>query len=213
MLLAPASHASLKRTAAPGIELYTSADAAVLQHLHLDAVPSDSAYLDLVLASAREQVEQECGLALITQTWQAAWDAVPCSPRDGTRYRSLSLGRAPLLALSSCSYLDEDGATQTFTLSGQLLAANVGLKDCYGRAVLAPDVDWPDLGAYPEALKIVFTAGYGTAATNVPENARLAVLFLAAWWYQERLPVNVGNIVNQLPMHLQRMLNQIRVLG
>lgn len=211
MVPASASLASLKLVTAPAAELFAASDAVVLEALRIESDVADATYLGMVLAAARLLFEEQTGLALITQTWQAAWDRIPSRPRDGVPHRRLSLGRAPLIALSSCTYLDEDGASQSFTLSGNLVAANVGVRHSFGLVALEEDADWPDLGDYPEALKIQFTAGYGATAASVPEAARLAVLQLASWWYQSRLPVAVGNIANELPLHCQRLLSAYRI--
>lgn len=210
MIAAPASQVSLKLVTAPAAELFSATDAAVTEALHIDGT-EDNTYLNLVLATAREQFELRTGLALITQTWEASWDSIPCSPRDGRRYRRLVLGRAPLIALSSASYVNSDGTTVAWTLSGNLVAAGVGVRQEFGRACLVPTADWPDLGEYPQAFKIQYTAGYGTAAASVPEGIRLAVLMLAAHWYQNRLPVAIGNIVTLLPDHMESVLAAWRV--
>lgn len=211
MLQAAASATRLSLVTGPAAELFSSADAVVQQMIKPDTSAQDT-YLDLILAASRQLFEEETGLVLITQTWQAEFDKVPLSP-TGRPHRIVSLGRAPLVALSSATYLDTAGASQSFTLSGNLVAANVGHRQSFGLAALEHDADWPDLGEYPGALRIQFTAGFGAAAANVPQTMRLAVLQLAAWWYEQRLPVNVGNIANQVPLHLQRILNLHRVTG
>jgi hypothetical protein len=39
------------------------------------------------------------------------------------------------------------------------------------------------------------------------------VLLLAALWHEERLPLNIGNIVNELPFGLGYLIQQNRVGG
>lgn len=187
----------------PAVELWLATDAEVGHHFRLDSDAADTAYITALLAAARRHVERTTGLALITQTLKATYDRIP-------RERDLSLPRAPLVSIGAVTYLDGDGATQTFS-SASYTTANLGAPGCYGRLVLKSSADWPDADTIAGAFAVQFTAGFGTAATDVPEDLRLAVLWLAAWWYEQRLPVNVGNIVNPVPHHLDDLIAAHRV--
>lgn len=209
MLAAPASHVALKLVTA-GDELFSATDAIVKEELKLDEVV-DANKLNLSLATAREQFELETGLALLNQVWEASWDAIPCSSRNGTRYRALKLGRAPLVSISSATYVDASGVSTSWTVGGNLVAAGVGQRHEFGRAVLTPGTDWPALGDYPEAFRIRFTAGFGAAVDDVPEGIRQAILMLALHYYQIRTPVNVGNIVTPIPEHMRAIIGRWRV--
>lgn len=194
--------ARLSVVTAPEVEPWLVTDSEVLQHLRLDS-EDDAAYVTLLLNSARKYLERTTGQALITQTLRATYDRTPV----GT---TLDLPRAPLISITAVSYIDSSGSAQTFS-SAAYQALNTGIGSCFGRLALKPDHDWPDLGDYQSAFSVTFTAGYGSAATAIPEDLRLALLWLTAWWYEERQPVNVGNIVNSLPAHLEALIDQHRV--
>lgn len=191
----------------PAVEIALTADDLVQQMLRLDSA-TDAAYVTHIIAAARKYFEQQTGLALINQTLKVSFDRVPANRHGNLRH--IDLPRAPLVSITSVNYIDEAGAAQTLSASAYA-AGNVGFDGAFGRVSLKPESSWPDLGDYPGAFSITFVAGYGAAATSVPEGHRYAILALAAWWYEQRLPVNVGNIVNAVPHHLDALIEQARL--
>jgi uncharacterized phiE125 gp8 family phage protein len=191
----------------PAVEIALEADDLVQQMLRLDG-STDAAYVTHLIAAARKYFEQQTGLALIHQTVKATLDRIPANRHGNLRH--LDLPKAPLVSITSVNYIDEDGADQTLTAAAYT-AGNIGVDGAFGRVSLKPDYSWPDLGEYPGAFSITFVAGYSAAATAVPEGHRYAILALAAWWYEQRLPVNVGNIVNPVPHHLDALIEQARL--
>jgi len=200
----------LVQVTAPAVEPWLVTDAEVTQALKLDS-SADTNYVTLVLKSARRYLEQLTGRSLITTVWRAEWDYLP---RAGTyagapTIRSLALPVAPLISVASVKYLDTDGAEQTFSSANYTVETGLDLNKC-GRLWLNDTADWPDLGSFPGALRVQFTAGHGPAATDVPEQIRLAMLFLAAHWYESRLPANPDGAV-ELPHHLSSLIDLARV--
>lgn len=191
----------------PAVEVALVADDLVQQMLRLDGT-TDAAYITHLIAAARRYFEQQTGLALINQTVKASFDRIPANRHGNLRH--LELPRAPLVSVTSVNYIDDAGTAQTLSASAYAVG-NVGVDSAFGRVSLKPDFSWPDLGDYPGAFSITFVAGYGAAATAVPEGHRYAILALAAWWYEQRLPVNVGNIVNAVPHHLDALIEQARL--
>lgn len=209
---------------APAVEPWTSTDPEVQQALRLDS-DADGDYVNLVLKSARRYWERITGLCLITQTWKVSNDDIPVRQGQfGLEYglapsmsrftgaaagREIQFARAPLQSVDSFTYLDEAGATQTFA-STNYTVGNVGVQTAFGRLWLNQDASWPDTGSFPGSIKITFTAGFGAAATDIPDEIRLALLYIAAHWYENRLPVT-GDGVAELPHHLDALIASHRV--
>lgn len=175
-------------------------------------VTEDDALLSELIKAARSVFEQLTGRILITTSLRAQWDYVP---RVGT-YAYAALGRelelpvTPLLALSALKYTDENGAEQTYSAANYSVEA-AGDVGRFPRLVLNATADWPTLAVVPGALRAEFTAGYGADATFVPAEIKVAVKLLLSHLYQNRLPVNVGNIVNELPWSLTHLIQQHQV--
>ena len=217
-------------TTAPAVEPVTTGEA--LAYLRADSGAED-ALIETLISAARGYVETLTGRALITQVWTmrtSDWTAASSSVSDisdisrfnalyywsplatdnGFAGRVIELDRTPLVSVTSVKYYPADGGAQA-TLSASEYTVDVASEP--GRIVLNETASWPELASRPDAVEILFTAGYGSARTDVPAELRLAVNSLTAWFYTQRLPANVGNIVNQLPHALDAIIKKYRVRG
>lgn len=210
---------------APELEPWLASDAEVQQALRLDDSTADQAYVTLVLKSVRRYFEKITGLCLVTQQWKVTFDDIPVRQGQyGIEYglapsmsrftgqaagRQIMFPRAPLQSVDAFSYLDETGATQTFSSSNYTIGS-IGVHTAFGRLWLNDGASWPDAGSFPGALQITFTAGFGNAVANIPEEIRLALLFMAAHWYENRLPVSADGLAN-VPDHLNDLIEMYRV--
>jgi hypothetical protein len=216
-------------TTPPAVELFTHLDAVVSQALRLDSSTADAAYVDLVLSAARRHFEMVTNLSLINQTWTLNFDMIPL--RQGqfgieyglaptmSRYtgtaagREIQFARAPLVSTVDnpveFRYVDQDSGTLTLWPSTNYTVGNVGVRTAFGRLWLNADNSWPNVGDVPNALQIKFTAGFGTAQSAVPEDIRFAVLALATYWYEHRIPINDG--YTPLPDHLDALITAHRL--
>jgi uncharacterized phiE125 gp8 family phage protein len=159
------------------------------------------------VAAAREFVEGQTGRALMTSTWT----------RTSSRFVELSedcyervtyIERTPLASVVSVKYYDADDVQQTLATSvyGVVTAATPGF------IYLKANQEWPEIYDRPDAVEITFTAG-AAQVSAVPPTLRNAVMQLAAHLYEQRQPVNVGNIVNEMPFGLRTMIDHNRVGG
>lgn len=148
------------------------------------------------ITAAREHIEGLTGRALATQSREASLDWFPC-------FAVIRFGRAPLLTVESVKYLDGDGIEQTLAPSAYV----VDVRSEPGELQLAIDASWPKTANLRNAVRVAYTCGYA----STPAVLKQAILFLAAHWYEQGLPVNVGNIVNPVPHTLDALLWANRV--
>ena len=111
------------------------------------------------------------GRALITQEWTLI---APCFTA------TIPLGR--LQSVDEVRYLDEDGATQTLATTEYRVTAGTDNR----RLAVKVNKTLPTTLVAPDAVEIDFTAGYGNAATDVPDDIISATLLLAVHLYQNR---------------------------
>lgn len=179
----------------------------------LRADASESQYIEALVSVAREIVENFTGRALMAQTWKLTADrwrdcADARSPlADSVRARTIKLERSPLASVSHVKYWPAVGSTQ-LTLDASYYITQTGVEP--GRIVLKYDQDWPDLADRPDAVEITFVAGYASAAA-VPASLRHAVSLTVSHLYDQRAPLNIGNIVNEIPFSLRHLLESQRV--
>ena len=154
-------------------------------------------YVNGLIAKARRFVEQRQERQLITATWAMHLDGFPAE---------IEVRKLPVLTIVSVTYVDADGDSQT--LSSSVYQTDLVSPDSPGRIKPAFGQTWPATrsGAY-NAVTVAFTAGYGTDAADVPETTLHAIMMLVAYWFDQREPVNIGNIVNALPMTVESLIN------
>lgn len=206
---------SLVCTVEPATEPIAYADAALYLKVDSDDGQAD---LERLISVARRMVEDFTGRALLTSTWKLTTDAWPgyktpdywSGPSLGAwAGRVIQLDRSPLATVESVKYYPASGASQATLSSGTY---HVLTGPTPGLVVLKSDQSWPDLYDQPDAVEITFTAGVATAAELSPALLQ-AVYLVLAHLYENRTPVNIGNIVNEIPMSAKHLLESYRVGG
>ena len=158
----------------------------------------DDAYIATLILSATQVIEAETRRALINRSFAYQIEGFPA---DG----EIILPRSPLSSVTSVTYTDADGATQTLSASYYHTYSVNGV----GRVVLKSTSSWPTtLGTGALDVTVNFVAGYGASAASVPNALKHAVLFQATHMYENRTSVNIGNIVTVIDMTVQRLIVQ-----
>ena len=192
----------------PTIEVIPLAEARA--HLRVTSTDDDATLAGIVL-SARQYVEVETSRALIIQRWRTTFDGGWPVAYDGCGYRTrIVLPRAPLSAVVSVQYVDENGATQTLATADYVVAR---VADPRQRGYIEPafGVSWPAVRSQPEAVLVTYDAGYGTQPGTVPGDLRSAILLLAGHWFENRESVVVGTAASEVPLTIERLLSRYRV--
>ncbi|WP_010584444.1 head-tail connector protein [Schlesneria paludicola] len=152
--------------------------ATLKQHLRLNHSHQD-ALLNSLISVAREQVEAD--------TWRSL---IPISGRSITRRgfpmgdEALYLPKPPLRAITSVSYVDSTGTTQTFT------TFRVDISHEPGSIEPNYPMVWPVSQDGPASVTIVYDCGYADAA-SVPASLKHAILLIAAQLYENSEPVEI----------------------
>lgn len=162
---------SLQLISPPAIEPVALADAKA--HLKVDT-GDDDALIAALVSAARIRAEWATRRAFITQSWVQWRDAWPRQPFE--------IPLPPLQSLTSITAYDLDDTANVldpalYRVDASAAPARVAWKE----TTLAPT----NLRTF-NALAIAFTAGYGAAATDVPEPIRRAMLMIVADLYTHR---------------------------
>lgn len=155
---------TFKTTVEPTIEPITLE--ALKTRLRIGSTCDFDAELSLILTAARKQVEADSYRRLITQTVVGYMD-------EFQWVREIELRIAPVASITSITYVDLNGATQTYASSRYA----VDIKNTPPRIVLDTNeqVEYTEENT-PNAVAITFVAGYGSTAASVPAEARLAIV-------------------------------------
>ena len=188
---------ALSLYAAPSIEPVSLDDAK--GHLRVDVADEDGLIAGLI-ESARQWVEAFTHRKLLTQTWDLKMDAFPCG--------EIVLPFPPVSAVSSITYVDTSGTTQTWSASLYTTDLPSGPEAMPGRIVPVYGGYFPSTRCVPNAVTVRFVCGYADEAA-VPMSIRQAMLLLVGHWFAHRENVvvgNVSNIISETPVTVQALL-------
>lgn len=194
-------------TTPPSEEPIDLATARLQVRLTADDSTAENALFSIWIAAARRHAETLTGRSFVTQAWRLVLDEF-CGG-------CIELERGPVTSITSLTYRDMAGATQTIawaaaangiqrSTDGRLVA---DLSDDMARIAPAYGRTWPD--ALPEigAVAVAYTAGYG-AASAVPEGIKHWMLLRVARAYETREEPVDGRLT---PSHLDGMLDSYTV--
>lgn len=171
------------------------------QHLRVDS-EDDKDYVIELITVAREYVEMITGMAglqtrylLTGRTW---------SDVGGS---SIPIYRTPLQSVASVRYFPPGGTDLV-----QMDSTEFRVIDSQVPGQIEITGSMPALDARNDAVQIEFAAGYLTT-DDIPSMYKHAMKFLLAQFYDNRGPVNIGNIVNTIPMTLEPLLVNLKIGG
>ena len=162
------------RTAAPAILPVSLADAKL--HLGYDAADRDAEIAAFVAAAVArlDGWGGVLGRCLVAQTWRQPLSGFPSGPEIVLPF--------PDVASATIAYTDTAGSDQTVSAADwSLHETSVGAA-----IVLDDDASWPSTATRPDAVRITFTAGYGAAASDVPQPIRSAILLMTGDLWRSR---------------------------
>lgn len=162
------------------------------------------------ILAARQYVENECCLRLITQTIDYTInDRWPCIIERGYYRQRVGFPVGPVQSVTSVSYIDGGGTTQTLA-TDQYVVGNIGTDIQSGRPFIEPvyGVTWPYVRYQQAAITVRFVAGW--SLSNVPNPLMQAMRMLIGHQYEIREAVNVGNIVTPMNFAVDAMLSAYR---
>lgn len=151
------------------------------------------------------------GRALVTQTWRLDLNGFP----SGGRYvpgmghvdcGAIVLPLPPLQSVSSITFVDTNGDTQTLATSVYQVVNRQRqpsmIVEAYGQS-------WPSTRDIYHSVSVTFIAGYGAAA-DVPSDIARAIELLVGDMDKHRSSSVVGRAVAELPA-LGRLIDKYRV--
>lgn len=174
----------------------------VKNHLKLDDdLTADDAKISGLIRTATSLVETITNRALITQTWDFYYDHFPCD-------RFLEVPKPKLQSITSISYVDTAGDTQTWSSS----LYDVDIRQTPGRIAPAYSEIWPTIRCEMNAVTVRAVVGYGANPGDVPEDIRDAMLLIIGHLYENRQATLVGVSISDLPMGVESLLADHRVI-
>ena len=149
------------------------------QHVEAREFTDDDALLTVYGAAATGLFDAAgqgyLGRALITQRWQLT---LPMFPACGC----IVLPVPVVQQVHTVTYYDGDNAEQSLATEAYSLIINGEFAEMR----LVDGTSWPATYKRPDAVAVQYDAGYGDAASDIPEALRVAISITAAGFYEDR---------------------------
>lgn len=184
-------------TTAPTTLALTLADAK--RHLNVSTT-NDDAIITAYIKSATLLLENKYNRCFVTQTRTLKMDNYVDS-----RYvhgRRIYPMRSPLKSVSSGTYLDSAGVSQTLPSSDYIVSTG----DKPGYICEAYNATWPATYPQKNAVTWTYVAGHSTVSTGVPENCKQAVRMVTEHFYRNRGSVLTGTISKEIEFGVDALM-------
>lgn len=188
---------------APAIEPVTLAEA----RAHLRYAPGDTsqdAAIEMWIGEARRNAEAQLSRGIIRQQWRLTLADFPsiCG--------AISLPLGPLIVVDEVSYLDTAGVEQFLDPEADYFVDETIEP---ARIVPAYSKYWPLARCQPDAVRVIFSVGYGEKATDVPAGIKAWILMRVAAANENREAVVVDKSLVIAPMpFVDGLLDPYRII-
>lgn len=196
---------SLNSYTQPAAEPLTVAEAK--DHLRVTDSASDP-YVEGLIAAARLWCEAVTGNIFVSRTMRWTLDRFP---EDSNT--ALILPAVPVRSISSITYLDGQGDSQTWNNTLYLLTPD----SMFPRLTPISSESWPDTFDQAGAVTIDFIAGYASDglspedhAANVPEDIKHALRLLIGHWYENRI-ATAREAYHEIPLAVNALLGPYKI--
>jgi uncharacterized phiE125 gp8 family phage protein len=133
------------------------------------------------------------GRAIMAQTWRQDF---PCFDT----VMRLPLG--DLISVASVKYRDADNVEQT--ASPSLYGSYTDARGPYVK--LLSGQSWPATYDREDAVSVTWVCGYGANASAIPADISMAIMQIAAHWYENREAVGTDVTATQIPMTAESLI-------
>jgi hypothetical protein len=167
------------------------------QHARIE-YPDDDDLVAGLITAARLVCEKELHRAFVHQTWETSLEGWPwpgwgqhgayhggyIPQTQGYPYSThsvIQIDNPNLVSVASILYTDTSGVVQMLDPSQYYIEPGAPglIHAAYGHT-------WPAVRSMPGAITVQYLAGYGPAATDVPECIRTAIKMMVAELYENR---------------------------
>jgi len=166
-------------------------------HLKVDTTADDT-YITSIIKAATQLSEEYTNRFFIDTVIEQT-----CS--DFAQLQTLF--KSKVSAVAHVKYYDSDNSLQT--LSSTIYDTQLQYEP--SQIQLADDKSFPEITKRNDAVVARYTVGYGSAASDVPEIIKQAILLTIGNFYQNRNSVVIGRIATELPMNVKWLLDTYKV--
>lgn len=165
-------------------------------------ITSEDTYFTMLAKAAVTAAENYMRRDLINKTYYAFMNNFPWSSSTG-----IELTRSKLQSITAIQYL-VSGVLQTVSSSTYYITNNTD----FGSIYLVNGQGWPaDTDVRKQAVRITFVAGYGTLATDIPEEIKIGLLNHITFMYQQRGDSGDAGFSSSIPQLSLDIYDQFKI--
>ena len=165
-------------------------------HLEIDHSDKDT-FITSLVAAASQMIDGYDGMVGKTVGEQTVTYSLADTPPV-----HIDLPVFPVKSLTSVSYFDTDGNSQTIDVASFRLVGN----EDYAFLETVEGFQWPTTFDRHDAITFTLLCGFDT----VPQALKHACLMLVAHWFENREDVLVGSISKSIEMAVESLVNRYR---
>lgn len=152
---------------------------ALKMHARIDAADEDT-NIAIYAKSCRRTLENILGISFIETTWDEYLDRFPSGPKA-----EIKLTKAPLMSITSITYTNSAGQSQTL-VEGTDFVVDLKTRRIWPKFGMV----WPvDVEIKPSPIRIRYKAGFGAAASAVPDDLIVTLYLFFSQTYKDRDPL------------------------
>ena len=186
-------------TVVPAADLISLAE--IKSQCRIDTADDDT-LLSVLIQAATDHLDGWAGVlgrCLITQTWRQDFCDWPANGKLRLPF--------PDVQSVTVKYQDADDVETTmpsslYELLEDTIGSYVRFRKDFTSPALYDDKEFP--------ISVTLVAGYGSAASAVPDAIRQAAMILAAHWYENREAVTTGPAPVAVPMAVTSLIEKYR---
>ena len=166
-------------------------------HLKIDT-SADDTYIESIIKAATQLTEEYTNRFFINTVIDQT-----CSSFADLQ----TLFKSKVNDVQYVKYYDSDNSLQTLTAS--IYEKMLSYEPA--QIQLADNQNFPSITKRNDAVICRYTVGYGSAASDVPEIIKQAILLTIGNFYQNRASVITGKTATELPMNVKWLLDTYKV--
>lgn len=117
------------------------------------------------------------------------------------------LYKSDVIGVTSIKYYDSTNTLVTWNVNNYIVSEEY--QPC--KITLQDGIDYPEITKRVDAIKILYSVGYGANAASVPQAIKSSILLTLGNWYSNRESVITGRTATEMPMSAKWLLDTYKI--
>jgi len=115
--------------------------------------------------------------------------------------------KSNVIGVTSIKYYDSTNTLVTWNVNNYVVSEE--FQPC--KIMLADGIDYPEITTRVDAIKVLYSVGYGGNGASVPQAIKSSILLTIGNWYANRESVITGRTATEIPMSAKWLLDTYKI--